>query len=1683
MNNKKTPNEIAENRIKQREQLNKLIGQYGSRSNLRKAIEKQKQIKANRKKADTLTRVGSTLADLVGNVAEGAVKSVEGVFDAGVGLIGGIGGLFSDDFKKGAQDIVDYDFTGNTVGKIVDDLSQNSYLKDSEIGRTVENVANGVGQMLPAVGLSVATGGASLLPLGAMTVSSVGTGMEQAFNDGADYYQGLGYGLTEGAIQGVTEKMFDGLGGLTGKGVLDGITQGVATTGFKRVAKTTAEEGLENIASSLVEPLAQTIYKGKDALNQYGNKDYWGSVAESGAVGGLTSLAYGGTVGRVMKSTGVYGDVRNSLEQINKLNKTSEELFNNDNLDTKNETKIKEATIKNYKNIENALNKASDRQKKYIIERYNLGDKFNPNGTIKEEFKNSLINSSINKYISAGLRGKEKELNKSLSEQNTKLFNGEMDEVQKANYKKFKKVLSALSEKKLISPEFAVTEENDKFNAFTKNGVLAIGVDSFKNDSWQNNLIHELTHFSEGSKEYLELAKFILKNTDIKNALKDIVGKKYTFPSENGEKIAITEEDISSFLSRINKEKYNMTSKDRMILSELISHQSENILTNEDFINKLAKSKRNIVTKILDKIKQFISVIKEKSPQEKELLKKLYKTQSLFEKALDLKHLHFASDSEKANTSFKSGEALQYSLKNDENNEKDNIINREKTNEVKTSDREKMLMKKIRELTSVIENEREEHTLANKLLTNIDKVKGLEKYKNSDIEYAKEVSSLIKLIGKMQTFRGSLSTNIREIMKDYSKQFDGTPLYEKLQNNSEENPFKEQIEEIAKGNGKLSVNELNNLNNILENFIHNVKNYDRVFFDNKERKASELSKKAISEVNVASKLVKFKNGSIFTKIKNVLETPEQRFERLGGYDEDSVVVKLYKELENSFNDRACRLEMQTDNHFKKFKKENKKYLENLYKQDYEIANGEIRKLDPKDKSKNKVKISKGQLISLYLTAQREQGLKHLLFNGNSGMIDITNDKVSLKNTPKEGFNRGNFDVEITKDTLSQLKDKVLNDTDKKFIDLVNSYFNDISKKAKRQTDLEMFGVSNVEESSDYYPIKVSKDAIFQKIGENNFRLSDMFKSFSFNKDLKPNASNKVVIENVVDVLNRHSNQLKLYYGYSRTIDSINKILNQKTEDGTLRSTILKVDSSFNDYLNRLIKDVLGNKREHTTLDTVLGKVRKGYVEYALGANLKVFLTQFVSAPASAIVGLKADNIAKGVAQAMARKTDLEKMFEYTPMLYVRFKEGNMTDIGLLKENQGLLGNLDVITNLTTKPITKIDSLVCCGIWNAALEQTKNSGIYENFSDEHYKTASELTRKAIERTQTNYAQLLRPEILRSQNELIRLGCVFMGEPLRQFSLIVGSIEKYKVSKERLRLANISGNEAEIKKAQALFKEAKAQGKRALTVIFIDTLIMTGITQLFKWIKGQKDKNKGLGVLSDFADNYVGMFPFARDIYNYLVHNYDISNIPYTGLINLADGLKGAVSIFTKTTTTPRLQIRKMLFGIGQLLGIPLKNLEAYSIGILDKFSGTNAKNDMGNLRYDYYNWLYSGQYDKSVVGKEALKEAKTKLFYSAIEQKKLDKILKEAKKITADHDKNGNVIKGSKKLKLQKYIRTLGLTAVQKYMLMGLLGYKNKNGYSLVKRYINSLKLTKESKELLFKYSGYTINTKRNPFGV
>lgn len=127
-----------------------------------------------------------------------------------------------------------------------------------------------------------------------MALRAFGGGTQEARQGGGDLKKQLGYGGGVAAVELITEKLFDGLAGIYGKGTLDKVAEGVignlAKTDAGRTALRVLEggigEGSEELISDALNPLLRTIYNGKTVGESYSEEQIadWGYDFLVGAV-------------------------------------------------------------------------------------------------------------------------------------------------------------------------------------------------------------------------------------------------------------------------------------------------------------------------------------------------------------------------------------------------------------------------------------------------------------------------------------------------------------------------------------------------------------------------------------------------------------------------------------------------------------------------------------------------------------------------------------------------------------------------------------------------------------------------------------------------------------------------------------------------------------------------------------------------------------------------------------------------------------------------------------------------------------------------------------------------------------------------------------------------------------------------------------------------------------------------------------------------------------------------------------------------------------------------------------------------------------------------------------------------------------------------------------------------------
>lgn len=148
--------------------------------------------------------------------------------------------------------------------------------------------------------------------LAAMGARTFGSGAQEARQEGASLPQAAAYGAASAAVEMLTEKMFDGLAGIYGKGAADDISRSVinrltASEAGRRaltIAAAAGGEASEEAVSGYVNPWLKSIYNGqRRGLGR--TREELADMAYDMLIGGIM-----GGIGGTVEAAGVTGERR-----------------------------------------------------------------------------------------------------------------------------------------------------------------------------------------------------------------------------------------------------------------------------------------------------------------------------------------------------------------------------------------------------------------------------------------------------------------------------------------------------------------------------------------------------------------------------------------------------------------------------------------------------------------------------------------------------------------------------------------------------------------------------------------------------------------------------------------------------------------------------------------------------------------------------------------------------------------------------------------------------------------------------------------------------------------------------------------------------------------------------------------------------------------------------------------------------------------------------------------------------------------------------------------------------------------------------------------------------------------------------------------------------------------------------
>ena len=798
-----------------------------------------------------------------------------------------------------------------------------------------------------------------------------------------------------------------------------------------------------------------------------------------------------------------------------------------------------------------------------------------------------------------------------------------------------------------------------------------------------------------------------------------------------------------------------------------------------------------------------------------------------------------------------------------------------------------------------------------------------------------------------------------------------------------------QIDTEVYRNGKkvqvkyLTDEQIVDLDTVISGITRLYRDYDTVYFQGKRQSLTETAQRGVDNMQwIADERVKKgKRFGVIDKIKRwtdaylyQIASPMAVIHDMERHDPNGVLSAAFEEIVYG-QISAQTMFADLMNPFETFYKENKGYKKALARDTVNFRGHEL---------------TKAQAISLYCTMKREHaqlGLETfgIVFDDKNG------------NRVKTGSLKG-YDANALYKSFSE--------TDKRFISLVESFFNDVSKKVKGDADMRIIGSTNV--LDDYYfPILRDRSQRTNSVGDTRRGISDFLETvlnLSFNQNTVRHADGRIEISDVTNTIMKHAQGLAIYANLYEQIQTFDRILNKKVgemdADGKLiRETTKSLGEMMEDnhkgmlnYLSKLLADVQGVRTDMTgamdVIDHALTKVYGLYAQAAVSGNIKTAILPLASYFATGLY-VDARHMAKGFAMNATPaeiRANMEQMDKYSSVT-----KGRYYDRGAIK-SQTVQDEVRGLISVTGKGIEATERFMLSKVWNACKSQTAEQLGLAVDSDENCRAAAKLFDKVVIETQSQYVASMKSAMGRSKNQLVRGLTMFKSDGAAMFSSSFDAIRRFMDLRDRAKAGQDVGKELAV---------AKKRAGRAVASVASVCVAVAIITQAMRYAFNNDDEEEetpAKNIAMNTMNSAMGMFPLIGDVYSVFAEGYDISNMTLDALNDGINGVRGMVSLFGEKNATQAdvaRAARKALYGVGHMAGVPVRNLTNLTTGVIRRIS----KPAMYGYDSIFSGEKYSEDLQRAVKrGDDKMAEAITKVMFrrkktGAYNQETLDEVLR------------------------------------------------------------------------------------------
>lgn len=734
----------------------------------------------------------------------------------------------------------------------------------------------------------------------------------------------------------------------------------------------------------------------------------------------------------------------------------------------------------------------------------------------------------------------------------------------------------------------------------------------------------------------------------------------------------------------------------------------------------------------------------------------------------------------------------------------------------------------------------------------------------------------------------------------------------------------------------LSANELRLVGAVLGSARHILKNYNTIEVNKKKIVLSDAAIKANKQAQAIAPHVKKRTRigeNMSNAIKSIID-PTALIGEMFGYQDNNPLVDSFKDIQDGATHAQYLTNSFTDiiDDFTKSHKNYKKHLADKIK----VGGHDIR-----------VDVA----LSLYMLSQQADSINGLK-NGGWGYVDEKGYWIDCG--------------KLTDSDISSLYDDFTK-ADKDFLKVARRFF-DATGKAMSETDIQYRGYTliNTDAKSDYFPITrysgdMSKPIADAEATRNAMQVS--VANYSFTKERVKN-ERRITVSPILNVISKHAREVGNYCGLAIPIKEFQRIYNCNIgENGatkSIRNTINEQSwSGFNGYITTLLEDIQGVSREKNGFASkALNLVRSNIATFALGFNIKTILSQISGYPAISMY-VSLDSMAKAAAHSTWYKgVNAQNMLTYSEWAAVKAHDNGLILAETASEKLGK------VANMTTVGIQMMDNWMNRLIWNACqCEVEKRTGLKFG-TKENMIEAGKLHAEVGRMTQGNNAQSELSAMQRSSNALAKMYSMFNSDGFKYISRLYEAAKRASAYKYLNKTNPGTISQQKVRSAHVFMA-------KAATAIIVSNLVYVLMGQLMKFAlnKDREDEEgneisfwQDLGM--DFASSMVGMIPIVRDIYSLVVEGYDVKDNATEGIMNLAESIKDVIeSSMTMIkgdvwdSTDIAKPLKSLIDAIGQVTGIPTRNVYNYVYGFTKRFSPSTA--------YEWNSIFYNNGYTKDL----------------------------------------------------------------------------------------------------------------------